>query len=193
MPKARVKADIHQALGGAGGGGIVVIGGATVSTTQLQDLALNSILLLKQGAAAPLVFDLGTVGFAAALAAAGSRDVIWTGAGTIGGDHTIPAGVTVSSMPFSRTAFSGCLTLSNGSVLNGLELYRVADQAADLVCIVPPSGDGEMAYAGYCWIVANNATGAGYAVKGVCGNLTLRSCYVSAQKAGIDSRPFAVI
>jgi len=119
--------------------------------------------------------------------------VIWTGAGTIGGDHTIPAGVTVSSMPFSRTAFSGCLTLSNGSVLNGLELYRVADQAADLVCIVPPSGDGEMAYAGYCWIVANNATGAGYAVKGVCGNLTLRSCYVSAQKAGIDSRPFAVI
>jgi len=190
MPKARVKADIHDALGGGGGGGIVVIGGATVSSTQLQDLALNSILLLKQGVAAPLVFDLGSAGFAAALAAAESRDVIWTGAGTIGGDHTIPEHVTVASMPFSRTAFTGCLTLSDGAVLNGLELYRVADQAGDLVCLVPPSGAGEMAYCGYCWIVANNANGDGYAVYGACDHLTLRDCYVSAQSGGVDSNPF---
>lgn len=169
----------RRASGGGGGGGV---GGA-------EDLALNSVILLKQGSEYPLVYSLDGEGFAAAILAAGSRDAIWVGAGTVTGDHTIPVHVSVSSMPFSRTAFTGCLTLSDGVVLNGLELHRVADQAGDLVAIVPPASG--MAYCGYCWIVAENATGAGYAVSGDCENVTLRDCYVSAQSAGVDANPFS--
>ena len=125
----------------------------------------------------------------AACAAAASGDAVELPPGTYAESFTIPAGVTVRGRG-PATVISGAVTLGAGAALVDCTVRLDVDQAEDAVCIVPPSGDGEMAYAVNCDIAANNATGAGYAAQGACDHLTLYHCRVSAQSAGVDANPF---
>lgn len=73
----------------------------------------DSVLLADSGGAVMREYPATATGFAAALAAAASGDRIDTPAGTLAGDHTIPAGVFVSG---PATTFSGAIT-NNGVLL----------------------------------------------------------------------------
>jgi hypothetical protein len=178
----------------------------------LASAALHRILLFDGGGGAVTDYAPTSAGLEVAISAAGSGDVIWLPAATIGGDHTIPAGVCVWGR--GHSILSGQITLSAGAQLNAVGVIRSGDQAEALVGIVGP----ESGYADvdHCWLEITNATGpayalqvgagevyarntpiraaggeASYAVYGQCDNCYLYSCEpVEAQTAGVDSLPW---
>ena len=134
------------------------------------------------------VYAFTSAGLDLALAAAVSGDVILLPAGTIDGDHTVPAGVEVVGRGRENTVLSGQITLGDGAVLRNLSVTRTASQAGDLIGVVAPASG--MAYVVGCDIQVENATGDGFACYGDLENLTLRWCSVTAQSGGVDDNPF---
>jgi hypothetical protein len=133
-------------------------------------------------------FEPTSAGLADAIAAATSGDTIWLPPGTYGGDHTIPAGVTVAGLSRKDVVLTGQVTTGDGTVLAHLSVNRTASQSADLIAVQgPPTG---IAYVYDCILSAKNSTGDGYAVYTGVGEIELYYCSFSAQSAGIDATPF---
>jgi len=78
-------------------------------------------------------------GFDSLLAFAASGDVIWLPARTIGGDHSITAGVKIVGMSRYATILSGQITGGASSSIENLSITRAADSADTIKGAVNPS------------------------------------------------------
>lgn len=196
--KRHTSADINQPINntvtaiGRGAGGAAdtpPLGGVDIHVIGRAVHRKGNVILLFSGDGGNLTeYAFSSIGLDLALAAAASGDVVLLPAGTIPGDHTVPAGVEVVGRGRENTVLSGQITLGDGALLRDLSVMRVADQAEDLIGIVAPASG--MAYVIGCNLAANNATGYGFACYGDLQYLTLRWCKVSAQSAGTDGNPF---
>ncbi len=123
---------------------------------------------------------------AAACAAATSGERVQLQAGVYLEDLTVPAGVVLAGRG-PATVIAGQVTLEDGAAIVHCDVLRDEDTLDDVVCIVPPDGDGEMAYVWGCELVAHNATGNGYCVYGDCDHVAVLRTRTSAQSAGVKS------
>ena len=78
-------------------------------------------------------------GFDSLLGFAASGDVIWLPARTIGGDHSITAGVKIVGMSRYATILSGQITGGASSSIENLSINRTADSGDTIKGVVDPS------------------------------------------------------
>lgn len=98
----------------------------------------DTVLLFDSGGAALAEYAATAAGVDAALAAATSGDVVWLPAGTIAGNHTVPAGVEVTGAGVEKSILSGTIT-NNGS-LSHLQVSGTLTNSGALNYIIDPLG-----------------------------------------------------
>src|SRR3990167_7244153 len=121
------------------------LSGSTSKTSgsNIYDLSFDPEIFLQDSAGAfKGVFSFTAAGLTAALAAATSGDVVQLPAGTLSGNNTVPAGVTLAGMDRRKTILSGQITLGNGSVLVNLGVTRTANDANALYGALGPATGG---------------------------------------------------
>lgn len=150
-------------VSGPGGGGSG--GGIPIFAISLYDLSAKAIA----------VYSPTEAGFAAAIGAAASGDVIRVPNGTITGNHSIPAGVTVAGFGREGSIFSGQITMGDGAALIDAGVVRsVTSGAAEYGVIGPGSG---AAYLRNCRISVSQAgAGQGYALEVMAGAVDSEGC-----------------
>jgi hypothetical protein len=103
----------------------------------------NIILIVADGGGATY-YDPDNTGFAAAIAAASSGDVIYVPPASISGNHTIPAGVEIWGAGQQETIFTGTITnngICNNFKING-NLVQNSGSRAVLIFVAVSSGTG---------------------------------------------------
>lgn len=142
--------------------------------------ALDGIVLM---AATWAVYAKTNAGLAAALAAAASGDALLVPPGTYTADITIPEGVSV--MGVTGVTFTGMVTMSAGSRLDGVIIDRDASSGA-LYGVYTDVAVGETAYLSHCVIdvlMDGGSAAAGLYVEGT-GLLVAQDCTINV--AGED-------
>lgn len=126
-------------------------------------------------------------GLAAALAAAPTYGSVNIPSASIGGDHTVPAHVTVLGTGRFSTSLSGKITLAGeSSVLFTLSVFRVANDASSLVAVQGPASG--TAYILNCGILASQSgSGNAYGIQGSTGNISVLNSRVEGIRAGAGS------
>jgi hypothetical protein len=98
----------------------------------------TGILLFSGGSALLGEYAHSGAGAIAALAATASGDVVELPAGTVTGDVTIPAGVTVRGMGWA-SIINGMVTLGDGSRLEHAQVYQSVNTSNDIIGVVGPA------------------------------------------------------
>lgn len=144
----------------------------------------HAIWLLDSGGAAIKDYSADSNGFSSALADATSGDIIWIPAGTIGGNHTLAAGVKGVGASRYATILSGQITLGADSCLENLSVVRSVDSASTQKGVV--IGAAGTAYMSGCEISVTNAgAGDAYAL-GIedDGDVECWDCHLYASSGG---------
>lgn len=143
----------------------------------------NVILLFAGNGDLLEEFDATGAGLTAAIAAAISGDRIELPQGSIGGDYTVPAGVTLEGHG-PETILTGQITLGAGVHARMLKVARDVDQAAPCIGILTGDLTGAAAWIDKCIIEIENATGdaIGVATDGV--QVWCQDCFVTARGGG---------
>ncbi len=100
---------------------------------------LNAILLFDTSLGNYKEFAISQAGFSAALASAGTGDVITVPPATITGAHTIADAVAVWGLSRYATIFSGQITGGAGASIENLSIIQSADSADNLVGVDSPA------------------------------------------------------
>ena len=149
MPKRELERRINQTPTGAGAGGVLVvpssasippIAGADIRVSGYQVSRAGAGVLLFSGSGALLTeYAFTEAGLAAAFADSASGDVVDLPAGTLTGDVTVPAGVTVRGMGVA-TVLSGAVVLGEGAYLIDVTASLVDSDSDDLVVVQGGNG-----------------------------------------------------
>lgn len=83
-----------------------------------------AIMVYDQSAKKIKQYSMTSDGLSAAIAAAGSGDIIYLLAGTIGSNHTIPDGVSLVGMDRKRCVLTGQITVGDSSLLAEVSVTR---------------------------------------------------------------------
>jgi hypothetical protein len=126
-------------------------------------------------------YDGDSSGLDAAIAAAETGDTISLPTITIGGDHTVPAGVSLIGIDRNRSILTGQITLSENAHLNKVSVVRSASSGTLTGVIL--SGDNARVYNCVVDITNNGGDATGvYCNSGVSGYVD--DCVVSATASG---------
>lgn len=165
----------------AGNGGVAVIGGGG-SVERLEDMALNSVIVLDSGEPYPRVYSPSDAGLAEALTAAAAGDVIWLPAAGFANAVTIPAGVTLIGQG-RGSVIQGTITGGDGAMVRGLTIV-LAGSDADVVFGVGSPVTG-IFYLEDCHVqVTNDAGDAAALYSNTEGTIEARGCYLSGESTG---------
>ena len=163
--------DGLQSVTNGGGGGISVAAGPDIHIVTALGVAtigvsFDTVLLIHGAANTPASeFAATGAGLTAALAAAASGDTIIFHDVTLSGDHTIPAGVTLSGYDRKHSILSGKISGGNESVLAHLTVARTDNSGSALVGVAGPAGTTDTLRLYDCVVSATQAgSGAAYAL-----------------------------
>lgn len=106
----------------------------------------------------------------AALAAAASGDMVRIPAGTITGNYTLTAGVTVRGIGVQASILTGQITGAAGAALENLSITRTANDSSKLCAVVGP-GSGNLTIRECDISATQSGAGTGYAVSVGLGNV----------------------
>ncbi len=177
LAQATTTAEIWRILGipdivGPGEGpGIDVVGNVV-------GLGGDSILLYDSGGAPVQEFATLT----AALAAMASGDVVALPAGTIPGDHTVPAGGHLAGLDREGTILTGKLTLLGDATVRNLSVDRTANDSGDLIGVESAA----TSYIYNCNVsCVQSGTGNAFGVRAMTGgSIGIYDSWLTGQSAG---------
>ena len=124
----------------------------------------NVMLLFDSGGAVLRDYVFTDAGLTAALAVMAAGDVLWVPAGTItGGPWTLANGTLKGMAPDHSFILDGQLTVSDGTIVDSLKIYRSEDEVGAVYGVVDAAG-GILATLRNCVIEIENATGPAYCI-----------------------------
>ena len=127
-------------ISGSGTGGATYLAGDDIRISASNEIvrAGNGVILYSGSGALLAEYGGDDTGLTAALAAATSGDVVALPAGTITGDVTIGAGVTLKGTGWN-SVLAGMLTLGDGAIAEHLQVYQSEDTSDDIIGIIGPA------------------------------------------------------
>jgi hypothetical protein len=124
----------------------------------------DTILLYDSGGQPVAEFAATSAGLDAAIAGAGSGDIVLLPAITVDGNHTVVDGITVMGMDRDRSVLSGLITVGSAAALDTLSVIRTANDANDLVGVKNTNGNNP-AYIRNCTLdVRQSGAGGAYCI-----------------------------
>jgi len=152
--------------------------GIDITGTKRVGIGHDSILLVDSSAnVSAREYAVSSTGFAAALTAASSGDVILLPAQDISGNHTITAGVKVVGYSRYATQLTGQITMAASATIENLSIIRTADDASNYVALINQASG--TSYAHSCDIkVEQSGSGNAYGISlDGAGTLEAWNCY----------------
>lgn len=167
----------------ASSGGHPPAAGADIRVSGYRVSRAGAGVLLYSGSGALLrEYAADAMGLAIALAQAASGDIVEIPAGTITGNFTIPAGVTLKGIGWN-SVIGGYVTLGVGTTIANCKVYQSVNTANDIVGISGPGAAGE------CYVrdvfVELIQAGAGKAL-GLLGNGTGRLIWSGSTRVRVN-------
>lgn len=169
------------------GGLTAVLEGPGIDVVFPATVGLGGDTILRYDADLTPVAEFIVSNLDAALASCDAGDILVLPAGSISGNHTIPAAVGVVGMSRLRTILTGVITMSSGSIVSNLTNHETD---ADALCFL--RGAGGQAYVINCDCIATGTFGAAVGKCTDANNLHFWYCYLSATINGVAVDPLSI-